>query len=188
MLKATFNNAGKRSRNWTQLLLDRITTCRTGGFPKHMIRIPVGLLIISLAAIFLATFASAEIVYKVAPSASNDHLSIEMDFDVSTPTVELQMPSWLGVYALRDSWETLHELTAADESGNRLPDVHTRGTRGPFLPLATDGSRCDTTDRSQGQDSTLTRQPRKRTPFTMALSRPISMLSVERVSLAFSNW
>jgi predicted metalloprotease with PDZ domain len=69
----------------------------------------------------------AEIVYKVAPSVARDHLSIEMDFDVSAPTVELQMPSWLGVYSLQDSWETLHDVTAADEGGNSLPVLHARG-------------------------------------------------------------
>ena len=127
MLKVTFNNAGEHSRNWTRLPLDCMTTRCKGGFPKRMIRISVRPLIVLLATSFLATFANAEIIYKVAPSASNDHLSIEMDFDVSTPTVELQMPSWLAVYALRDSWETLNEVTAADEAGNSLPVVHARG-------------------------------------------------------------
>jgi predicted metalloprotease with PDZ domain len=92
-----------------------------------MLRIPVRLLLAFLAASLLQIFASAEIVYKVTPSVSSGHLSIEMDFDVSTPTAELQMPSWLGDYSLRDSWETLHEVTAADEAGNSLPVVHARG-------------------------------------------------------------
>ena len=50
-----------------------------------------------------------------------------MDFDVSTPTVELQMPSWLGVYSLGDSWETLHEVTAADEARKQLAGCSCQG-------------------------------------------------------------
>jgi hypothetical protein len=60
-----------------------------------MHQIPFRLLSTVLAACLLPTFVSAEIVYKVAPSIAGDHLSIEIDFDVSAPTVELQMPSWL---------------------------------------------------------------------------------------------
>jgi predicted metalloprotease with PDZ domain len=93
-----------------------------------MTRIPFKLLGPFLAVFLLQTFASAEIVYKVARSVVSDHLSIEMDFDVSTPTVDLQMPSWSpGVYSLQDSWKTLHDVTAVDEIGNSLSVVHTKG-------------------------------------------------------------
>lgn len=93
-----------------------------------MIQVPVKLLSAFLAASLLPTFLSAEIIYKVAPSVAGDHLSIEMDFEVSTLTVEVQMPSWSpGVYSLQDSWETLHELTASDEVGNSLSVVHAEG-------------------------------------------------------------
>src|ERR1700730_3368652 len=92
-----------------------------------MTRIPFKLLGPFLAVFLLQTFASAEIVYKVARSVVSDHLSIEMDFDVSTPTVDLQMPSWSpGVYSLQDSWKTLHDVTAVDEIGNSLSVVHTK--------------------------------------------------------------
>jgi hypothetical protein len=92
------------------------------------LRIPFRLLTTVLAACLLPTLASAEIVYKVTPSVAGDHLSIEMDFDVSAPTVELQMPSWLGgVYSLQDSWETLHDVTATDEAGDSLSVVRAKG-------------------------------------------------------------
>jgi hypothetical protein len=76
MLKVTFNNAGEHSRNWTRLPLDRMTTRCNGGFPERMIRLPVRLLTILLVASFLAAFANAEIIYKVVPSSSNDHLFV----------------------------------------------------------------------------------------------------------------
>jgi predicted metalloprotease with PDZ domain len=81
-----------------------------------------------LLVISFRAFAAGEITYRITPSSNRELLHIQMSFEVSTPTVELQLPSWLpGRYAIQDSWETLHDVVATDDSGSRLDVTHVRG-------------------------------------------------------------
>ena len=81
----------------------------------------------SLFVIAFSAFAAGEITYRITPSSDRELLHIQMSFDVSTPAVELQLPSWLpGRYAIQNSWETLHDLVATDESGSRLDVAHVK--------------------------------------------------------------
>jgi predicted metalloprotease with PDZ domain len=82
----------------------------------------------SLFVITFSAFAAGEITYRITPSSDRELLHIQMSFDVSTPAVEFQLPSWLpGRYAIQNSWETLRDLVATDESGSRLDVAHVRG-------------------------------------------------------------
>ena len=64
------------------------------------------------------SFAFGEVLYRVTPSKAGDSLGVEMEFAVSAPITELQMPSWSpGIYALRNTWETLDDLSATDPNG-----------------------------------------------------------------------
>jgi len=76
---------------------------------------------------FSYSFAFAEILYRVKPSPAGDKRTVGMEFDVSAPVVEFQMPSWSpGVYMLQNSWETMRQVAATDESGRSLQVTRTR--------------------------------------------------------------
>jgi predicted metalloprotease with PDZ domain len=82
-----------------------------------------------LATVALApSLAFGEILYRVTPSKAGDSLGVEMEFVVSAPSIELQMPSWSpGIYALRNTWETLDDVSAVDPTGAALRVTRTRG-------------------------------------------------------------
>jgi predicted metalloprotease with PDZ domain len=91
-------------------------------------RFASNVLVACLVAVAFPVFVAAEVVYRVTPTDERQQLRIEMSFDASTPTVELQLPSWSpGMYSIRNSWDTLRELTATNEEGGRLAVTHTRG-------------------------------------------------------------
>lgn len=82
---------------------------------------------VCLIAAFSCSFAFAEILYRVTPSPAGDKVTVEMEFDVSAPAVELRMPSWSGMYVLQNSWETLQNVSAVDEMGVPLLVTHPEG-------------------------------------------------------------
>lgn len=78
--------------------------------------------IVCMALTLLSAGAGAEVVYRVTPSADSERLTVEMEFPVSTPVVELQMPSWApGLYVLQNFWKTLRDVSATDEAGQAVP-------------------------------------------------------------------
>jgi hypothetical protein len=109
------------------VILDQCGTTNKGRQKKRIMRSTSKVLVACLVAAF-PVFVAAEVVYRVIPSADRQQLRIEMSFDTSTPTVELQLPSWSpGMYSIRNSWDTLRELTATTEEGDKLAVTHTRG-------------------------------------------------------------
>ena len=91
-------------------------------------KFPPRILFVSIIVVVLGATAPAEITYRVMPTNDRQQLQIEMSFDVATPTVELQLPSWSpGMYSIQNSWETLHNLMATDEAGSSLDVTHPKG-------------------------------------------------------------
>ena len=94
-----------------------------------MRRIPrlLRLLSICIVLALLPCLAGAEILYRVIPSPNGDRLTVEMDFPVSTATVDVQMPSWSpGLYVIENYWKDLHDVSATDAAGKALSVAHPR--------------------------------------------------------------
>ena len=75
----------------------------------------------------LPTLAGAQILYRISPAEDGERLTVEMEFEVAAQTVELRMPSWSGMYVLQNSWGTLQNVSAVDDTGTPLPVTHPQG-------------------------------------------------------------
>jgi predicted metalloprotease with PDZ domain len=81
-----------------------------------------------ILAALLPALAGAQVLYRITPAEDSERLAVEMEFDVSAPTVELRMPSWLpGMYVLQNAWMTLQNVSAVDEMHVPMSVTHPQG-------------------------------------------------------------
>jgi predicted metalloprotease with PDZ domain len=80
----------------------------------------------------ISTALKAQIHYQVIPSMTDGQLHITMRFRTTSAATSLQMPSWTGMYVLRNSWSSLNSIKVTDESGHSLVVSHPRGDTWSF--------------------------------------------------------